>query len=154
MAAKIVEICDDIRTLIGGATLSTSLGLVLVPPSPGGWLNNPTLFKGYLAEYALEDLDQTRVSVLPATYESESFSRNSQLSTYGIDVVAQVRPVDEAGSDAIYKLTEEISVLLQYRILSTSGARWSSMEPASLVRGDELQELRIMTVSTRHIWIV
>jgi hypothetical protein len=140
-------------TAIDAASLSVDLS-VSVDKAPAGWSDEATVVRSYLAEYALEDLDYARCSVIPAEWNSEAASRGARQEVYGIDVVLQSRPADLAARDALMLLAEEINQLFEHTKFSGSGAAWIRVERTPLFERESFDEAQMLATSSRHSFLV
>ena len=149
MASLAVTIAQDVVDAINAATLSRPLSVSVEQP-PAGWDKDHTVVRAYLAEYALQDMDYVRCSVVPATYESVAASRVARRETYGIDVVLQGRPADAEARDDLMALAEEINQALEHKTLSDSRAVWIGVERTPLFESQRFDEGQMFATSSRQ----
>jgi hypothetical protein len=115
-----IQIADAVVTAINGAALSQS---VLAE-------------RHYLPEFNLADLDQLRVSVVPAEIEQTVADRTRDQTDYTIHVAIQRRVaaqsppgLDTQAIDGLLRLVEEIGDLFRHQSLATAPvARWVKTE--------------------------
>ena len=149
MASLAVTIAQDVVDAINVATLSQSLSVSVEQP-PAGWATDHTIVRAYLAEYALKDMEYTRCSVVPATYESVAASRGARRETYGIDVVLQGKPADAEAKDGLMELADDINLALEYKTLTDSRAVWVGVERTPLFESQRFDEGQMFATSSRH----
>jgi hypothetical protein len=127
-----IQIADAVVTAINGAALSQS---VLAE-------------RHYLPEFNLADLDQLRVSVIPAETEQTVADRTRDQTDYTIHVAIQKRVakqsppgLDTQAIDALLLLVEEIGDLFRHQSLATTPvARWVKTENRPIYDPKHLNE--------------
>jgi hypothetical protein len=149
MVSRAVTIAQDVVDVIEVTDMTESLSVSIEQP-PTGWSTDATVVRAYLAEYAMEDLEYTRCTVIPATYEATVASRSAMRETFGIDIVLQGRPADADAKDSLMELAEEINEALENATLTNSGACWVGVERTPLFQSQALDEGGILAMSSRH----
>ncbi len=139
--------------MITAADLLLALTVSVEQP-PAEWAVDHTVTRAYLAEYALQDMEFVRCSVLPATYESVTLARRVRRETYGIDVVLQAKPADMDSKDDLMTLADEINQALEHGTLSDSEAVWVGVERTPLFETDRFDEAQMFATSSRQLFRV
>lgn len=141
--ATAVEIAQEMVESLNGASFSRPF----------------TARRAYVVDHSLKkDLQTLQVAVVPSETESGEATRGSSREDHAIDVGIMQRVADDAETDALMRLVEEIKDHFRRRAITTvSGRRlaWSADVNAPLYSPTHLREegvfLSVLTVTWR-IW--
>ena len=91
--AKIIDIADAVLTALAAGTWSQAFSPV----------------RAYRPVYALEQLKDLRVTVVPKSASETRLSRSDLMAEYRVDVAVQQRAATDAERDALMTLVEEFA---------------------------------------------
>ena len=129
MAAIILEIADEVVSILNGASLSQSF----------------TAVRRYQPRFTLEELETLRVSVVPKSIAETLFARKVSGKEIAIDIGVQKKT---EGADSEYDdlmlLTEEISDLfIRTRLSTPESVAWKQTANDPIYSVDDLNEQQV-----------
>ena len=130
MAAEILNLADAIVTDLNGHTFSQPF----------------TAVRGYLPTFALPELGNLKVTVVPKEDEGKLDTRSSSLHDYSIDIGIQKKPptIDSGELDPLMLLTQEVADFFLFG-KRPGGATLTSSDIRILYLQEHLHKLRQFT---------
>lgn len=117
MSALVVDIAQALVTAINAASWSQSVTAVL----------------GYMPQRKLQDFDELRVTVVPATHAQELSTRNKTDDTFEVDIgiQKQIDITDPTEVTTLLDLVDEINESTAIKYAKMAGCSWigSTNEP-------------------------
>ena len=132
MASRIVQIADDVVTVVNG-------GSYTIP-------DTVTAVRYYVPEYKMEDIKTLKVSVIPNDNPEQLTARNVSQRDFIISVGVQKKTTNiTTDFDALVELVEEINAIFRFGKLPVTNVSWIASEIDPVYDSDHATGMNVFT---------